>query len=276
MENPPDAVVSVVPMYNPVLYRSAHMANPDTVCITIPVDFEEVRSRYWFTPNVKQHYLLATDLLITQAKKARIPDAFLHRMPGMIIDPAFYCDPPTNIPHEIEQLGLDPELPTGVVSFGGQGSVVVHEIATQIAQSSLKVNMIFLCGRDTNSYEAVRNLSTPYRKLVLRYTEKPPHYYHQIADFVIGKPGSMTLTEALIICKPFIFIKSRGMAPVQCGNEAWVLEHGTGVMANGAKRVAQSVEQVLSSPLYREKAESYWHDGVFKTADTVCALVDPT
>src|SRR5262249_36618635 len=67
MDNPPDAVISVTPMYNTVLYRSARIANPNAVCITIPVDFEEVRPRYWFTPKVEQHYLVATDRLAAQA-----------------------------------------------------------------------------------------------------------------------------------------------------------------------------------------------------------------
>jgi hypothetical protein len=270
----PDAIVSVTPMYNPVLYRAAQIANPNVVCITIPVDFEEVRSRYWFTPKIEQHYLVASDRLLEQARKTRIPDAFLHPLPGMIIDPAFYCDPPQNIPHEIERLGLDPKLPTGVVSFGGQGSVVVREITKQIALSDLKVNMIFLCGRNTAIYDEVRNLPTPYPKLVLAYAEEPPHYYHHIADFVIGKPGTMTLTESLITCKPFIFIKSRGMAPVQRGNESWVIDHDTGVMANGVKRIVPAIEQVLSSPVYRENAEKYRHEGVFSAADSVCTLLE--
>jgi len=273
-DDPPDAVVSVTPMYNPVLFRSARMANTDAVCITIPVDFEEVRSRYWFTPKVKQHYLLATDRLMGQAQKARIPDAFLHRVPGMIVDPSFYCDPPEHIAPEVARLGLDPELPTGLVSFGGQGSIVIRQIAEQIARSALKVNMIYLCGRDATTYDAVAKLATPYPKLVLSYAEQPPYYYHHIADFVIGKPGSMTLTEALITGKPFIFIKSRGMAPVQRGNEAWVLENGTGVMAKGIKYVVSAIEQVLASPAYQRNAEKLRHNGVYKTAECVSQLVD--
>src|SRR5262245_13005818 len=60
-DDPPDAVISVTPMYNPALYRAARLANPKVHCVTIPVDFEEVKARYWFTPKVEQHYLVATD-----------------------------------------------------------------------------------------------------------------------------------------------------------------------------------------------------------------------
>src|SRR5262249_1027269 len=66
----PDGVVSVTPMYSPALYRAARLANPKAHCVTIPVDFEEGKPRYWFTPKVEQHYLLATARLEQQARAA--------------------------------------------------------------------------------------------------------------------------------------------------------------------------------------------------------------
>ena len=62
--------------------------------------------------------------------------------------------------------------------------------------------------------------------------------------------------------------------PVQRGNEAWVLEHETGVIAIGVQRVVPAIEQVLSTSIYRENAEKYRHDGVFKTAASVSVLVE--
>jgi len=49
-ESPADIVVSVTPMYNPVFYQSARLANPNTLCVTIPVDMGEVTPEYWFRP----------------------------------------------------------------------------------------------------------------------------------------------------------------------------------------------------------------------------------
>ncbi|MEO8394997.1 MAG: hypothetical protein ABI700_18520 [Chloroflexota bacterium] len=272
---PPDTVVSVTPMYNPVLYRSAHLANPNVVCITIPVDFEEIRTRYWFTPKLPdQHYLISTDALDLQARQAGILESHRHRIGGMIIDPAFYTPPPANILDEIARLGLDPSLPTGLVSFGGQGSVVVSRIAERIHAACLPVNMIYLCGRNEAVYERVKASASHFPKLVLQYSDAPPSYYHHLADFLIGKPGSMTLTEALVTETPFIFIKARALAPVQRGNERWILDHETGVRANRVRVLTPAVQQVLNDTQhYRRQAEQHYHRGVFDAAAVIAQLM---
>jgi processive 1,2-diacylglycerol beta-glucosyltransferase len=273
-DEPPDAVVSVTPMYNPALYRAARLANPKAHCVTIPVDFEEGKPRYWFTPKVEQHYLLATARLEQQARAARIPDTFIHRISGMPIDPEFYEAPLINVTEELARLRLDPELPTGFVSFGGQGSVKLTEIARSVARSSLKLNLIFLCGKYSEVYKELIELKTPYNKLVLSYTQETPIYYQRLAQFIIGKPGSMTITEALIAKKPVIAIRSRGMWPVQRGNEEWVKEHAVGIIVSKMEALPEAVRQVIASDDYRRNAEREAHQGVFEAAEFICALAE--
>src|SRR5262249_40422331 len=170
--------------------------------------------------------------------------------------------------------GLDPALPTGLVSFGGQGSVLVSEIAKTISESGLKLNMILLCGRHSQSYEELRNLKTHYPKLALSYTEETPVYYQRLAQFIIGKPGSMTITEALIAGKPVIAIKSRGMSPVQRGNEEWVKEHGVGIIVDRMDDLPAAVNEVVKSGVYRWNAARERHRGVFEAAEQICALAE--
>src|SRR5262245_2329593 len=278
-DDPPDAVVSVTPMYNPALYRSVRLVNPRAVCITIPVDFEEVKPRYWFTPKVEQHYLIATQRLAEQARKAGIPESFVHRISGMPIDPEFYEFPlldRMDVARELDRLRLDPAVPTGVASFGGQGSVVLGEIARRLARSGLKLNMIFLCGRHAAVYEELNKLETPYRKLVLGYSNEAPIYYHRLADFVIGKPGAMTITEALVAQVPLIVIKSRGMRPVQRENEAWVQKRGTGIVVDRMDTLQQAVREIIASRRYRRNAEREFHRGVFDAAGLICSLAEQT
>ena len=274
-DDPPQAVISVTPLYNPVLYRCALTANPNALCVTIPVDFEEFRDRYWFTPKMQQqHYLLATPALVAKAERLQIPAEKLHPIGGMIIDPAFYQPPPTNIPERIAALGLDPSLPTGMVSFGAQGSVMVSRVARQITDASLPVNMIYLCGHNEPVYQEVQQMASPYPKVVFRYAPDPPVTYHYLSDFVIGKPGSMTLTEALITETPFIFVKAGGLAPLQRGNERWVLEHGTGIVANGVRQVVPAIRQVISNENIRQQTRRHFHRGVFDAASVILELLN--
>ena len=78
----PDAVVSVTPMYNPALFAAARRVNPSVRCVTVPVDFEEFKRRYWFTPRTAQTYLVATARLHDQARARGVPEEDTHRIAG--------------------------------------------------------------------------------------------------------------------------------------------------------------------------------------------------
>lgn len=270
---PPDLIVSVTPMYNPALYRSVRLVNPEAVCVTIPVDFDEVKARYWFTPKVEQHYLNGTARLAEQAKTAGVPASHNHRISGMIVDPDCYQPPTTDRTSALRSLGLDPDLPTGLISFGGQGCTHIETIAGAVAKVSLRVNMIFLCGRNETVYEAVNRLETPYPKRVFSYLPETPFQYLHLADFAIGKPGAMTITEALITQTPLIALKSKGMRPVQRGNEAWLVEHEVGILADGVEEVVPAIRQILSSAIYRQRAAAQAHRAIDEAAGVLGSLV---
>ena len=272
----PDAVVSVTPMYNPVLYQSARLVNPRVRSITIPVDFEEAKPRYWFTPKVEQHYLLASEALVAQARLAGVPNSSIQTIPGMMIDPGFYQPPLAEAERlaELIRLGLDPKQPTGLISFGGQGSTILRDIAAGLGRSRRQLNMIFLCGHSREAYAALSTMETPYPKLVLGYQRDTPIRYYQLADFVIGKPGTMTITEALVAQKPLLAIKSRGMRPVQAGNERWLQKRGLGVVVPHASDIAQAVDRVLSDHAYGHRAARAYHNGVFAAAEVICTQLE--
>ena len=270
---PPDLVVSVTPMYNPTLYRSVRFVNPKAICVTIPVDFDEVKPRYWFTPKVEQYYLNGTARLVEQAEAAGVPASHNHHISGMIVDPVCYQSPPTDRASALRSLGLDAALPTGLVSFGGQGCTHAQAVAVAIARSALPVNMIFLCGRDQGVYEAIDRLETPYPKRVFSYLQETPIQYLHLADFAIGKPGAMTITEALITQTPLIALKSRGMRPVQRGNEAWLVAHETGILADDIGQVVPAIQRILASATYRQRAAAEAHQAIYEVADLLGSLV---
>jgi glycosyltransferase involved in cell wall biosynthesis len=272
--SPPDAVISVTPMYNPVLYRSARIANPRVRCITIPVDFEEARPRYWFTPREEQYYLNATARLTDQAQAAGIAAPYLQALPGMIADPDSYVVPARNKALELKKLGLDPGLPTGFVSFGGQGSVKVSQIAAEISRQGLPVNMIYMCGRDAGLYRKLSALKTPYPKKVFSYLKETPVHYQHLADFAIGKPGAMTITEALITNTPLIAIKSTGMRPVQKGNEDWLTQAQVGLVAPDVKSLVPAINEVLQRPAYKQNMLRHRHQAIVEATDIIAAILN--
>ena len=258
----PDIVISVAPMYNPVLYKSVRILNPNTICITIPVDFEEAKSRYWFTPAVEQYYLNGTEKLHTQATTVGVPEQYAYRISGMVIDPAAYFNKTIDKRTALEALELDPDKPTGFLSFGGQGCIRVKEITKAISELNLPINMIIMCGKNEQLYKAVNNLQTRFPKKVFKYLQETPLYYLRLADVAIGKPGAMTITEALITQTPLITLKSKGMHLVQKGNEDWITETKTGIVAKNVKEVAASIYTILTNPVFKENILKQQHNAI--------------
>lgn len=273
-DEPPDAVVSVTPMYNPALYGAARCANPGALCVTVPVDFEECRPGYWFTPFVEQHYLLSTPALMRQAAESGLPAGRLHRIGGMVIDPDFYDLPPIDRDAELVRLGLDPQLPTVLVSFGGQGSVLVRDVARSLVEAGPGLNAILLCGRHREVCRQLQAMSTPYRKAVLGYLPQSPTHLLRLADAMVGKPGSMTITEAVVLGRPLVALRAGGLRPVQRGNEEWLEARGVGRIAESPSAVGRILREVLADEGYRRRAEGEHHRGVFEAARIIADLVD--
>lgn len=275
----PDAIVSVTPMKHTIVYESARIVNPLVKCITIPTDYREMLPGYWFQAGVRQLYLLGSPQLMDQALRSGVPPKELRELGGMVISPRFYDATQVDKDTLLASLGLDPALPTGVISFGGQGTINVLRCARRIAEVGLRVNMICLCGQNEPLLKSVQILKTPYPLVALGTTSRPALSpgriadYMKIADFMVGKPGTMTLTEALISRTPFIFIKSTGLSIVHGPNEDWVLQNGVGVMAESPESVDSAITQVFNDPEMLPRIDACFHRGVFDAVDEITAAL---
>lgn len=272
-ECPPDAVISVTPMKHTIAYEAARCLNPNVACITVPVDHSEMVPGYWFQPKIQQHYLLGDPGLRDEALNAGVDSSEMTTLSGMVIDHRFYDESPFDRDAFLSDHGLDPSLPTGVISFGGQGTVNVLKCAERTAESQLPVNLICLCGRNGSLLEQVRSMKTPHPIAAFSFNETPPVDALRASDFLIGKPGTMTLNEALITQTAFIFIKSQGLRAVQGANESWVLQHGTGVGCETPEDVDAAIKEVLDNAKIQQQIASHHHRGVFDAVDAIQSLL---
>lgn len=263
---PPASVVSVTPMYNPVLARALHRVRPNAPYVVVPVDFEEGKPRYWFDGGSDLHYVLTQPRQREQAIARGVAPERIGMASGMVVDPAFHDAPTIDRENALIELGLDPERPTGVVSFGGQGSVLVEECVRALEMVERPLNLIVLCGRHAALHERLGELPSRHRLLVLGFQPEPPVLHHQVADFLIGKPGSMTITEGVLTGTPVLAIRARGMWVVQRGNERWLEEKGAGEVVPTPRDLPAAVQRVLSHPDLPVRLDRLRHDGVFSAA----------
>ncbi len=189
----------------------------------------------------------------------------------MPIDPLFYDPPPANKAEALRQLGLNPDFPTVLIGFGGQGSVFVKQCALELFNVQQPINAIFLCGRHKAVYAELNALPTPYPKCVLSFIPKAPAYYYHLADVIVGKPGSMTITEALVTRSAFLAIESKSLAVVQRGNEAWLRQSGVGDVIR-VPELAGAVDRILKSKTVNSSLEREWHRAVFDIAAIIANL----
>ncbi|HUP12106.1 MAG TPA: glycosyltransferase [Niastella sp.] len=263
---PPDIVISVTPVYNPVLYGSAMQVNPNVKCITIPVTFEEVRSRYWFTPKVEQYYLNATDTLHKQAAEAGISDHYRFRISGLPVEESAYELPPPDRDAQLRTIGLNPEWPVGFLSFGAQGSHNVLDIVRALAKKHTRLNLIIMCGKNKKLFRQINALKLPFPIALYSYLPQTPLHFLHLSDFAISKPGAMTITESLITSTSLIAQKSKGMSYVQKINEEWLTNTCTGIVAKTPENIAAAVTEILNNPKYREQMADHNHKAIFQIA----------
>jgi hypothetical protein len=266
----PDFVVSVVPQFNRAICESLHRANTETPLVTILTDFADFPPHFWIEPphdEIGQFYICGTDRAVEQAVSLGVPRERVLRTSGMIVHPRFYEAPPVDRERERVRLGLDPKLPAGLVLFGGHGSMVMREIAERLDESSFDMQLILICGRNRTLEDDLRRTRARRPKFVEGFTKEVP-YYMQLADFLIGKPGPGSVSEALVMKLPVIVERNARTMPQERYNVEWVLEKGVGLAVKDfGDEIAGAVEQLLrpgALDAYRQRGAALENRAVFE------------
>ena len=134
-------VVSLIPNFNRALRESL----PATPLVTILTDLADYPPHFWIERQ-NQYLICGTEKAVEQARALGHPEEHIFATSGMILRPSFYEPVTADRAAERRRLGLDPDLPTGLVLFGGQGSSVMPEIARRVAAAQ--------CMRSSSSFAA--------------------------------------------------------------------------------------------------------------------------
>ncbi|GAB4109956.1 MAG: hypothetical protein OHK0050_03160 [Roseiflexaceae bacterium] len=103
------------------------------------------------------------------------------------------------------------------------------------------------------------------------FSPEPPTAYYHLADILVGKPGTMTINEALITRTAFLAIESRSLAVVQRGNEAWLRQSGVGAVIR-LPELAEAIDRLLNTSTINQQIEAEWHRGVFDIAAMIVEI----
>ncbi|MGH8632206.1 MAG: MGDG synthase family glycosyltransferase [Burkholderiales bacterium] len=260
----PDVIVST--QMNPAaLLSSARLHRGlDVPTIGVPTDFGV--HDFWIQPGIDR-YCVACDFL------AELPTAGLD--PGMVLATGIPLMPGFRNPPSMQQarqaLDMDPASPTVLVAGGGLGLGVDAVVGRLLAQPGV-MQIAAIVGRNAQALRSLAPLVARYgRRLKIREWTDQMELFIRAADVVVGKPGGLTVAEALACGRPLIAARSLGG---QEGFNVRFLEaHGVGKLV-AEQDLVGVVGALLSDPLALARMqERAWKLGRRDGAGRIAALV---
>lgn len=238
----PDLVVSLIPNFNAVMFSALRAVHPQVPYVTIMTDMADYPSHFW-QEKQDQYMICGTQKAAEQARalKAYRPERILETS-GMILKPGFYAEQEIGQRALRIQYGLDPDLPTALIMFGGNGSKASVKILKRLKKSSVNLQAIVMCGSND---ELRKELETRERCLAVGFTDKVATYMH-MADFFIGKPGPGSISEAVQMGLPVIVERNAATMPQERYNTVWVEENKVGLVIKKFKHIHIAVDHLIA------------------------------
>jgi UDP-N-acetylglucosamine:LPS N-acetylglucosamine transferase len=243
-EQRPDLVVSLVPNLNRALFESLQRALPGTPFVTVLTDLADYPPHFWIEKQ-PQYFICGTEHAFAQALQCGHPPNRVFRASGMILRPEFYKPSAEEREAIRARLGLAPDIPTGLVLFGGEGSNVMYSIASRLGNAGARIQLIMVCGRNAVLKARIDRLQTRNKIHAEGFTKEIPALM-SASDFFIGKPGPGSVSEALHMRLPVIVEKNAWTLPQERFNAEWIRQHGFGIVLSSFRHIESAVTELLS------------------------------
>ena len=274
-----DLVVSLIPNFNRAIFEGLCIADrargrPATPMVTILTDLADCPPHFWIERQ-EQYLICGTAKAAEQALAIGYPARRVLRTSGMIVRPEFYRRPEINREQERRRLGLRPDLPTGLVMFGGFGSRRMLTIARRVAEAGVKTQLIFLCGHNQRLREQISAMKLPFPCHVEGFTRDIPRLM-QLSDYFVGKPGPGSVSEALVMDLPVIVERNARTMVQERYNTEWIERHQFGVVLRSFNEIVAGIKQMLDPQRlahFRSRARAFNNRAVFEIPDLLEALI---
>ena len=222
------------------------MACPGVPFVTILTDIADYPPHFWIERQ-EQYVICGSDRAAAQARAIGLPESRVLQVSGMILNPKFYAPVRVDRAAARKQLGLQPDLPTGLVLFGGEGSSEMVQIARALNTMQGRLQLILLCGKNRAVAGQLRAIEHALPMHVEGFTRDVP-FYMDLADFFIGKPGPGAISEALAKKLPVIVQSNAWTMAHERYNADWVKEQEVGIVVRSFAREIKGAVRALLEP----------------------------
>ncbi len=138
---------------------------------------------------------------------------------------------------------------------GGQGSSTTLPYLLNLIYAGVDADVFFVCGRNAElkrRAEGIVKRNEAKNIRVLGYITNGPEYLY-VSDFVITKPGGLTVTECLCFKKPMVLIRNAGGQ--ERDNYRFLTRKGYAINAVWQLKFRHTVKKLCDNPIHLEKME---------------------
>jgi 1,2-diacylglycerol 3-beta-galactosyltransferase len=241
--------------------------SPGKPFVTVLTDFADFPPHFWMERQ-EQYFVCGSEKAVQQARQIGHREDRIFRVSGMVLNRRFYELLAVDRVQERLRLGLEPDRPTGIVLFGGQGARgTMLKIDRLLDQSGLPIQLIFICGKNNELREVLSRRPSRLPRFVEGFTTQVP-YYMQLADFFIGKPGPGSVAEAVAMHLPVIVECNAWTLPQERYNTEWITENQVGIVVRSFAEIVPAVSRLLPElPRYVCKTASMQNRALFEIVD---------
>jgi UDP-N-acetylglucosamine:LPS N-acetylglucosamine transferase len=273
-----DLLVSVIPHFNREIAEAWKLVHPEKPFVTLITDIADFPPHFWIERAENQYVICGSEKAVRQAQAIGKDSAHIFQTSGMILRPDFYL-PDESDPLELRsQLGLQKNLATGMLLFGGFGSQVMLQIVEQLNTAKLPLQLIVICGRNEKLEDAFRARKWNLPLHVVGFT-KEVHRLMRAADFLIGKPGPGSVAEAMMRKLPVILECNAWTLPQERYNTEWVKDKRVGIVLRNFREIVGGVKELLKPATlaeFRRNVAALENRAIFEVPEIFAELLGET
>jgi len=271
-------LVSVIPHFNGEIAEAWKLVHPGKPFVTLITDIADFPPHFWIEPVENQYVVCGSEKAAQQARAMGKDAAHIFQTSGMILRPDFYLADESDPLALRGELGLQPNLTTGMLLFGGFGSKVMLEIVEQLDQEQLPLQLIVICGRNEKLAETFRGRKWNLPLHIVGFT-KEVHRLMRAADFLVGKPGPGSIAEAMTRKLPVILECNAWTLPQERYNTEWVKEKRVGIVLRNFREIVGGVKQLLEPATlaeFRRNVAALENRAIFEVPEIFAKLLGET
>jgi UDP-N-acetylglucosamine:LPS N-acetylglucosamine transferase len=270
-----DLLVSVIPHFNREIAEAWKLVHPEKPFVTLITDIADFPPHFWIEPAENQYVICGSEKAAQQARAIGKDAAHIFETSGMILRPDFYLPDESDPLALRSQLGLQTNLATGMLLFGGFGSQVMLQIVERLNTAKLPLQLIVICGKNEKLAEALRSRKWDIPLHIVGFT-KEVHRLMYAADFLIGKPGPGSVAEAMMRKLPVILECNAWTLPQERYNTEWVKEKRVGIVLPNFREITGGVNQLLEPATlaeFRRNVGALENRAIFEVPEILAKLL---